>query len=150
MLVRHFVQDFNHRNNRSIEVIPSDTTNVLVRYAWPGNVRELQNVIECAVIVSTGPVLQVPIGDLEPGTPASAARTNEKNLRGLSKRDGTEPDFEGAGGIQLSDCMRTRGSNAAWIEANHFTGADAEGRNIPVSPTNIGVRIVRQLRKHAA
>ena len=83
MLVRHFVQDFNHRNNRSIEVIPSDTMNVLVRYAWPGNVRELQNVIERAVIVSSGPVLQVPMGDLDPGPPASTARTNEKNLRGL-------------------------------------------------------------------
>lgn len=83
MLVRHFVQDFNHRNNRKIEVIPSDTMNVLVRYAWPGNVRELQNIIERAVIVSTGPVLHVPIGDLQPATAATAVRANEKNLRGL-------------------------------------------------------------------
>jgi formate hydrogenlyase transcriptional activator len=31
----------------------------LVRYPWPGNVRELQNVIERAVIVSTGAVLNL-------------------------------------------------------------------------------------------
>jgi len=83
MLVRHFVQEFNRRNNRNIEVIPSDTMNALTRYAWPGNVRELQNVIERAVIVSTGPVLQVPLADLQPGTPATPVRADEKNLRGL-------------------------------------------------------------------
>jgi len=32
--------------------------NTLVRYDWPGNIRELQNVIERAVIVSTGPILR--------------------------------------------------------------------------------------------
>jgi formate hydrogenlyase transcriptional activator len=43
----------------------------LVRYPWPGNVRELQNVIERAVILSPGPALQVPTGDLQAAaTPA--------------------------------------------------------------------------------
>jgi len=43
----------------------------LIRYPWPGNIRELQNVIERAVILSPGPVLQVPLSDLNPrGTPA--------------------------------------------------------------------------------
>jgi formate hydrogenlyase transcriptional activator len=37
----------------------------LVRYQWPGNVRELQNIIERAVILSPGPLLQVPPGDLQ-------------------------------------------------------------------------------------
>jgi formate hydrogenlyase transcriptional activator len=37
----------------------------LVRYPWPGNVRELQNVVERAVILSPGPSLQVPLGDLQ-------------------------------------------------------------------------------------
>ena len=37
----------------------------LVSYPWPGNVRELQNVIERAVILSHGPALQVPLGDLQ-------------------------------------------------------------------------------------
>jgi formate hydrogenlyase transcriptional activator len=36
----------------------------LVRYPWPGNIRELQNLIERAVILSTGPVLRVPLQDL--------------------------------------------------------------------------------------
>jgi formate hydrogenlyase transcriptional activator len=36
----------------------------LQRWSWPGNVRELENVIERAVILSTGSVLQVPLADL--------------------------------------------------------------------------------------
>ena len=65
LLVRHFVQQFSRRMNRSIETIPSQTMNTLVRYDWPGNIRELQNVIERAVIVSAGPVLKVSLDDLK-------------------------------------------------------------------------------------
>ena len=64
LLVRHFADQFARRANKTIETIPSDTMKALCRYHWPGNIRELQNVIERAVIVSTGPVLRVPVGDL--------------------------------------------------------------------------------------
>lgn len=70
LLVRHFVQQFSRRTNRNIEAIPSETMNALVRYHWPGNIRELQNVIERAVIVSSGPVLKVELGDLKGRTQA--------------------------------------------------------------------------------
>jgi formate hydrogenlyase transcriptional activator len=63
-LVRHFTQRFARRMGRRIEAIPSAVMEALVRYPWPGNVRELQNVIERAVILSRGPVLHVPPGDL--------------------------------------------------------------------------------------
>ncbi len=63
-LVRHFTQRFARRMGRRIEAIPSALLDALVRYPWPGNVRELQNVIERAVILSPGPSLQVPPGDL--------------------------------------------------------------------------------------
>ncbi|HKE30492.1 MAG TPA: helix-turn-helix domain-containing protein, partial [Candidatus Angelobacter sp.] len=64
LLVRHFVKHFAQRMNRVIETIPVETMNALVRYPWPGNIRELQNLIERAVILSTGPVLRVPLQDL--------------------------------------------------------------------------------------
>jgi len=65
LLVRHFVQQFSKRNNRVINSIPSETMEPLVRYHWPGNIRELQNVIERAVIISKGPVLNVALAELE-------------------------------------------------------------------------------------
>jgi len=71
LLVRHFAQQFSRRMNRNVETIPSETMNMLVRYDWPGNIRELQNVIERAVIVSTGPVLKVPLDDLRTRVPSA-------------------------------------------------------------------------------
>ena len=68
-LVRHFTQQFARRMGRRIETIPSAVMDALVGYSWPGNVRELQNVIERAVILSPGPALQVPLGDLQQPLP---------------------------------------------------------------------------------
>jgi formate hydrogenlyase transcriptional activator len=53
---------------RRIETIPAAVLDALVRYPWPGNIRELQNVIERAVILSPGPALHIPIGDLKPAS----------------------------------------------------------------------------------
>jgi formate hydrogenlyase transcriptional activator len=75
-LVRHFTQRFARRMGRRIETIPSAVMDALVRYSWPGNVRELQNVIERAVILSPGPSLQVPSGDLQPAATQAAAPTS--------------------------------------------------------------------------
>src|SRR5256712_1450655 len=69
-LVRHFAQQVARRMGRQIETIPSAVMDALVRYPWPGNRRELQNVIGRAVILSPGPSLQVPLGDLQPATQA--------------------------------------------------------------------------------
>jgi formate hydrogenlyase transcriptional activator len=78
MLVRHFSQHFARRMNRTIETIPSETMQALVRYHWPGNIRELQNLIERSVILSTGPVLQVPLEDLSAlTTPAQGGGTHQ-------------------------------------------------------------------------
>jgi len=62
-LVRACVQRFARRLNKRIERIPAETMAALCRYDWPGNVRELENAIERAVILTTGPVLQVPMSE---------------------------------------------------------------------------------------
>jgi formate hydrogenlyase transcriptional activator len=64
MLVRHFAQQFARRMKKPIEVIPSGTMDALVQYDWPGNIRELQNLVERAVILSTGSTLKVPLEGL--------------------------------------------------------------------------------------
>jgi formate hydrogenlyase transcriptional activator len=65
LLVRHFTQQFTRRMKKAIETIPSAAMDALCRYHWPGNIRELQNVIERAVIVSTGSALTVDVADLK-------------------------------------------------------------------------------------
>jgi len=76
VLVRHFAEQFSKRMKKVIDSIPSATMDALCRYHWPGNIRELQNVIERAVIVSTGPILKVDVADLKASRPlASTEKT---------------------------------------------------------------------------
>lgn len=58
-LVRHFAQQFARRMNKTIEGIPSEMIETLMKHPWPGNVRELQNVIERSVILYEGGDLRV-------------------------------------------------------------------------------------------
>ncbi len=66
LLVRYFVQKFARRMNKQIETIPTETMHALSGWEWPGNVRELENFIERSVILSDGPVLNVPLAELRP------------------------------------------------------------------------------------
>ena len=63
-LARFFVQRLARPMNRHVEVIATETLDVLRRYAWPGNVRELANLIERAMILSKGRTLEVPLAEL--------------------------------------------------------------------------------------
>jgi len=77
LLITHFAHDCARRMHRTITRIPSATMDVLVRYAWPGNIRELQNLIERAVILSSGDVLRVPVSDIDD---ASKTRASQQTL----------------------------------------------------------------------
>lgn len=59
MLVWYFVKDFCEKMDKSIASISRSSMNQLCQYDWPGNVRELKNVIERAVIISSGPTLKI-------------------------------------------------------------------------------------------
>jgi len=77
-LVFYFVQRFAKRLRRPIESVSRDSLDLLCRWHWPGNIRELQNVIERAVILSTGPVLTVSRAEFETGpAPVSSVVTLE-------------------------------------------------------------------------
>ncbi|HKS94993.1 MAG TPA: PAS domain S-box protein [Terriglobia bacterium] len=65
LLVHYFAQRHAQRMNKRIDTIPSEAMNVLTHWSWPGNVRELENLLERAVILSRGPVLQVPLAELK-------------------------------------------------------------------------------------
>src|SRR6202142_298203 len=65
LLVEHFVQQATRRMRKTIDTIPSESVEALIRYRWPGNIRELENVIERAVILSPGPVLRLSPLDLK-------------------------------------------------------------------------------------
>jgi transcriptional regulator with GAF, ATPase, and Fis domain len=84
LLVEHFARHFARRRGQPIDEIPAELMRRLESYHWPGNVRELQNVIERAVLTTTGDVLRLaePLGEsaasnggAEAAAPSTAGRT---------------------------------------------------------------------------
>jgi formate hydrogenlyase transcriptional activator len=74
VLVRYFAQKYARQMNKVVDSISSETMTALSKYSWPGNIRELENLIERAVILSRGPVLEVPLAEL----------TESSNHRGVT------------------------------------------------------------------
>ena len=68
LLIHFFAHRFAQQMKKPIKTIPADTIARLTTYSWPGNIRELQNLIERAVILSRGSVLEVPLGELKQAT----------------------------------------------------------------------------------
>jgi len=56
-LVEFFIKKFAQRSGRRINTISKSAIDKLIRYDWPGNVRELENVIERAVVLCRGSVI---------------------------------------------------------------------------------------------
>lgn len=59
LLVWHFIQSRQRKLGRLVKDIPKASMDALVAYDWPGNVRELQNVVDRALILSTGSTFRI-------------------------------------------------------------------------------------------
>ena len=83
LLVWYFVSRLCRRMQKSITTIPRETMDALVAWDWPGNVRELENLIERAVILTSGESLAAPLAELAPShsqfTPVLTFRDSERN-----------------------------------------------------------------------
>lgn len=80
LLVKAFTFKIARRLGRNIDSIPAETLRTLERMEWPGNVRELENVIERAVLLTRGSVLQLSLPEVtitpdEPSMPAATCAT---------------------------------------------------------------------------
>ena len=85
VLVRHFVATHSRRMGKTIESIPEETMDALVRWPWPGNIRELENFLERAVILTRGPVLYVPLAELATAPDAEAGVSENPTLHAAER-----------------------------------------------------------------
>ena len=86
-LVMFFLGQFSKKFGRRIDSVSEPTMDRLARYAWPGNIRELQNVIERAVVLCPGSVLELDQDLLPvtgPGTAATGATPAPESPAGLA------------------------------------------------------------------
>ena len=82
LMVQAFVERYSRKLGKQITSVQKETLKALQDYPWPGNVRELESIIERAVILCPGPVLQL-ADKLEISSPplSSAVRTLEETER---------------------------------------------------------------------
>jgi DNA-binding NtrC family response regulator len=88
LLARHYIYHYNKKFRKKIEGITPEAEQLLVDYHWPGNIRELKNLIERAMILEDGPLIDSSALPIEPGKhiPSSA----EASLPDISiPEDGT-------------------------------------------------------------
>ena len=79
-LVKFLTYKIAKRMKRTIDSIPAETLRLLSRMPWPGNVRELENVIERAVLLTRGTVLDLQLPELNyplPMTPVVTPSVRE-------------------------------------------------------------------------
>ena len=84
VLVEYFVARYASRMKKRIKEIPTQALQAMTEWTWPGNIRELQNIIERAVILTTGECLEVPLEELKP---PRAGRTSTSAARSLNLRE---------------------------------------------------------------
>jgi DNA-binding NtrC family response regulator len=59
LLVQFFLKKYAEENDRPARRITPEALRPLMSYSWPGNVRELENVVERAVVLSSGPEITI-------------------------------------------------------------------------------------------
>lgn len=132
-LAQHFLEQTCIDFGRESMTLTRTQANNLRQYDWPGNIRELKNVIERAVILSTGNVLRLDVSmpDIKPDSVAPALTDlpgdtvlSEKEMRDFQKRntvaalkqtnwrvsgEGGAADLLGVKPTTLADRIRTLG-----------------------------------------
>jgi transcriptional regulator with GAF, ATPase, and Fis domain len=64
LLVSYFVEKFAKQMQKKIDSIPAAVMKALQTWEWPGNIRELENLVERAVILTRGRLLEAPLSEL--------------------------------------------------------------------------------------
>jgi DNA-binding NtrC family response regulator len=91
LLVQHFIERLDAEMGRKVEGVSADALDALLAHDWPGNVRELRNVLERAIVVATGHIIEPhDLGQLGPRpapAPAVPAPASEKRHERRSLED---------------------------------------------------------------
>jgi formate hydrogenlyase transcriptional activator len=127
LLVTFFLSRFAAKFGHRIERVERDTMERLVAYAWPGNVRELQNVIERAVVLSTGPLLKLgpDLLPLDEGTPRAPEPVTSST-----------PSL-----MTLEDCERQHIAAVLAHTAGKVEGPDGAARILDLHPNTLRSRM---------
>jgi formate hydrogenlyase transcriptional activator len=127
--VTFFLSKFSAKFGRRIERVDRETVDRLVAYSWPGNIRELQNVIERAVVLSTGPVLRLGpdllplLDEVDTSAEEAAGKSDDQRL------------------ISLADAERRHIESILAHTKGVVEGADGAARILDMHPNTLRSRM---------
>ena len=122
LLVEHFLQKFCAENGQPPKQFSTEALRPLLDYDWPGNVRELENLVERAVVLSSGAMIGP---DLLPPS--------------LTGRDSTARVFDASPDASLFDIVEgcERRIIVSMLERCNWNQTEAADRfHIPLSTLN--------------
>jgi PAS domain S-box-containing protein len=117
LLVWRFVDEFSKTFGKRIDEITGENMAVLQRHTWPGNIRELRNVVERAMIVTTGPRLTIAVT-----APSSGPARRSLKLTDVEK-----------------DHIRSVLESTGW----RIRGADGAAERLGLRPTTLETRMAK-------
>lgn len=112
-LAQHFLGRYAREHRRDVESFSDAALSAMRRYAWPGNVRELSHVIERAILMSRGSVIEPADLRLEAGAGRDAGQLRtleeieqEAIQQALARNDGNVVGAAGELGVSRSALYR--------------------------------------------
>ena len=104
LLLDHFLRKFAAKNRRDVTGLTAAARDALLKYDYPGNVRELENIVERAILLCRGRVIDLEDlpATVRPGQ-RSAGEPLPKDLPGVLadiERQAIESALERSGGVQ--------------------------------------------------
>ena len=136
-----FLAHYATQLGKSMEGIAIEAMERLASYPWPGNVRELQNVIERAVILARGPILELEPDLVSMLTPSVLSATPNGASNGASK--GVTPTSQSAAVATLAEVereyiLRTLGQTNGIVE-----GPKGAARLLNLHPNTLRHRMAK-------
>jgi len=126
LLADYFLKKYAEENDRPVQRVTPEALRPLLLYSWPGNVRELENVIERAVVLSSGSEINI---DLLPDS-----------LLGRGSSLGLHDPHSDASLFEIVEDVERRVINDMLERCNWNQTEAAERFKVPLSTLNQKIR----------
>ena len=112
-LARHFLRQAAEKHRRGVTDLSAEVLDALLHHPWPGNVRELRNVIERAVVITSGDTIEL---DSLPNAlrPSAVADTQRFTIPPVAPSDSSLPFKERVQSFErqlMLDALQRTGGN---------------------------------------
>jgi formate hydrogenlyase transcriptional activator len=141
-LLTHFlINKFAARIGKRLDGIGQETMRRLQEYSWPGNVRELENVLERAVILMTGPTLDIAAGVLP--SPTVSATDERRDAAAVLNHSATSAAHDSADQTPVSLESVERNHIVGILEQSNWvvTGPRGAAKMLDINPSTLRNRM---------